>query len=271
MAESEFIATATADNEAQVQQPVNSPSLIIDKMNQHKLLVFGLCDKHGNLFEGDTVVCMPIDGEKSIESQWQTPFENSNPEHKLPSLSAGIQSGQILESMGAMGGILGEAVGAAASLTSPVTGAITEGLKGLEGKTNLTKINTEQIFLSTASVNLNLSIFFIALRDAKEEVEKQIMLLESWAVPKYLHDQTVLVSVSNNGIGGLFPSEVPPFISVTTHGKTYKPFVISSVSAPIISPIDKQGNRLSVTVNISLLSRTAWDANDIRKLYGYGA
>ncbi|MFV5183806.1 hypothetical protein ACNKG3_20095, partial [Acinetobacter baumannii] len=60
----------------------------------------------------------------------------------------------------------------------------------------------------------------------------------------------------------------PPFVSLTTHGKTYKPFIIESVSAPIVAPIDEKGNRLSLAVNISLLSRTAWDSKDIYSLYG---
>ncbi|MDR9548371.1 hypothetical protein RJC95_16715, partial [Acinetobacter baumannii] len=50
--------------------------------------------------------------------------------------------------------------------------------------------------------------------------------------------------------------------------KTYKPFIIESVSAPIVAPIDEKGNRLSLAVNISLMSRTAWDSKDIYSLYG---
>ncbi|ENU27956.1 hypothetical protein F992_00788 [Acinetobacter modestus] len=45
------------------------------------------------------------------------------------------------------------------------------------------------------------------------------------------------------------------------------PFILESVSAPIVAPIDSEGNRLSLTVNLSLISRTAWDAQDIFDLY----
>lgn len=65
----------------------------------------------------------------------------------------------------------------------------------------------------------------------------------------------------------LFSGLIPPYITVTTHGKTYMPFILQSVSALIVAPIDKEGNRLSLTVNLSLISRAAWDAKDVRNLY----
>ena len=129
-------------------------------------------------------------------------------------------------------------------------------------------MNTTQVFLSTASVRLNLSLFFIALSDAKIEVEEKIMRLESWAVPAKLSQGTVLTDVIEQGVAGLFSGIIPPYISLTTHGKTYWPFILESVSAPIVTPIDEHGNRLNLAVNLSLMSRTAWDADDVRKLYG---
>ena len=94
------------------------------------------------------------------------------------------------------------------------------------------------------------------------------MQLESWTVPKYLSDQSVLTDVIEQGSAGLFSGIIPPYISLTTHGKTYLPFIIESVSAPIVTPIDEHGNRLNLAVNLSMVSRTAWDAEDVRKLYG---
>ena len=94
------------------------------------------------------------------------------------------------------------------------------------------------------------------------------MQLESWTVPKFLSDQSVLTDVIEQGSAGLFSGIIPPYISLTTHGKTYWPFIIESVSAPIVTPIDEHGNRLNLAVNLSMVSRTAWDAADVRKLYG---
>lgn len=111
----------------------------------------------------------------------------------------------------------------------------------------------------------------MALSDARSEVEDKIMQLEAWSVPVSLSSESTLQNVvndSNTTLEGLFSGVIPPFVSLTTHGKTYKPFIIESVSAPIVAPIDEKGNRLSLAVNISLLSRTAWDSKDIYSLYG---
>lgn len=213
-----------------------------------------------------TIRAFLTDGDINFESQWQTPFENSNPELKMPMLMAGLQTGQIVTSVGAVGGaVLGPVASTLASAMQPIA----EFAKKVEGKTNLNKVNTTQVFLSTASVHLNLSIFFIALKDAKTEVENKLMHLQSWSVPAKLSQGTVLTDLTDQGIEGLFSGVIPPYVSVTSHGKTYLPFILQSVSAPIVAPIDGDANRLSLAVNLSLISRTAWDAQDVRNLYNF--
>ena len=247
-------------------------------VSKHKFAEFNICttslDENNNEViaidtNQPTIRAFLVDGDKTMESQWQTPFENSNPELKMPMLVAGLQTGQTLDAMGRMADkaqntILGGAVKAARELLSPFS----QFAESVKGKTNLNKVNTTQVFLSTASVRLNLSLFFIALGNAKIEVEEKIMQLESWTVPKFLSDQSVLTDVIEQGSAGLFSGIIPPYISLTTHGKTYWPFIIESVSAPIVTPIDEHGNRLNLAVNLSMVSRTAWDAADVRKLYG---
>ncbi|MNG71718.1 hypothetical protein D3C78_184970 [compost metagenome] len=247
-------------------------------VSKHKFAEFNICttsfDENNNEViaidtNKPTIRAFLVDGDKSMESQWQTPFENSNPELKMPMLVAGLQTGQTLDAMGRMADtaqntILGGAVKAARELLSPFS----QFAESVKGKTNLNKVNTTQVFLSSASVRLNLSLFFIALSDARIEVEEKIMQLESWTVPQFLSDQSVLTDVIEQGSAGLFSGIIPPYISLTTHGKTYWPFILESVSAPIVTPIDTHGNRLNLAVNLSLMSRTAWDAEDVRKLYG---
>ena len=247
-------------------------------VSKHKFAEFNVCttslDENNNEViaidtNQPTIRAFLVDGDKTMESQWQTPFENSNPELKMPMLVAGLQTGQTLDAMGRMADkaqntILGGAVKAARELLSPFS----QFAESVKGKTNLNKVNTTQVFLSTASVRLNLSLFFIALGNAKIEVEEKIMQLESWTVPKFLSDQSVLTDVIEQGSAGLFSGIIPPYISLTTHGKTYWPFILESVSAPIVTPIDEHGNRLNLAVNLSMVSRTAWDAADVRKLYG---
>lgn len=244
-------------------------------VSKHKFAEFNICtvsrDENNNEVitvdsNQPTVRAFLVDGDKTMESQWQTPFENSNPELKMPMLMAGLQTGQTVISMGAAApAILGET---ALAVTKSAMQPIADFVKSVQGHTNLNKVNTTQVFLSTASVRLNLSLFFIALSDAKIEVEEKIMRLESWAVPAKLSQGTVLTDVIEQGVAGLFSGIIPPYISLTTHGKTYWPFILESVSAPIVTPIDEHGNRLNLAVNLSLMSRTAWDAEDVRKLYG---
>ena len=244
-------------------------------VSKHKFAEFNICtvsrDENNNEVitvdsNQPTVRAFLVDGDKTMESQWQTPFENSNPELKMPMLMAGLQTGQTVISMGAAApAILGET---ALAVTKSAMQPIADFVKSVQGHTNLNKVNTTQVFLSTASVRLNLSLFFIALSDAKIEVEEKIMRLESWAVPAKLSQGTVLTDVIDQGVAGLFSGIIPPYIALTTHGKTYWPFILESVSAPIVTPIDTHGNRLNLAVNLSLMSRTAWDAEDVRKLYG---
>lgn len=244
-------------------------------VSKHKFAEFNICtvsrDENNNEVitvdsNQPTVRAFLVDGDKAMESQWQTPFENSNPELKMPMLMAGLQTGQTVISMGAAApAILGDT---ALAVTKSAMQPIADFVKSVQGHTNLNKVNTTQVFLSTASVRLNLSLFFIALSDARIEVEEKIMRLESWAVPAKLSQGTVLTDVIEQGVAGLFSGIIPPYISLTTHGKTYWPFILESVSAPIVTPIDEHGNRLNLAVNLSLMSRTAWDADDVRKLYG---
>lgn len=255
-------------------------------VSRHKFAEFNLCSviREENTNEPNVVVdtsqptirALLVDGDKTIESQWQTPFENSNPELKMPMLMAGLQTGESVAAIGLIAQNTGQKLlGKAASTLGDAISPFSNLAKSVVGKTNLNKVNTTQVFLSTSGVRLNLTIFFIALKDAKKEVENKLMYLESWALPKYLSSRSVLTDVSaavakggwKNAAQGLFSGEVPPYVSVTTHGKTYMPFILESVSAPIVAPIDSEGNRLSLTVNLSLISRTAWDAQDIFDLY----
>ena len=270
------LAYATPANAETTKQPEDfSADPFWGYVSKHKFVEFNLCNviRDGSTNEPrvevdiskPTIRAFLTDGDINLESQWQTPFENSNPELKMPMLMAGLQTGQTIAS----GGVLSEAVlgkdisrGVAKAMQSAA-----KFLKGVEGKTNLNKVNTTQVFLSTSSVHLNLNVFFIALNDALKEVEQKIMRLQSWALPVHLSQGTVLTDLISKDGEGLFSGRIPPYVSVTTHGKTYLPFIIQSVSAPIVAPIDEDANRLSLAVNISLISRTAWDAQDVLNLY----
>ena len=249
--------------------PSNDTDPFYGVISKHKFAVFSECDKQGNwIADLPIVAVMLTDGEKTIESNYQTPFDSSNPEHKMPTLMASLQTGELVEAIGNIVGTNG-VLQAAADLTDPLTSGIRNLAKSAEGKTNLTKINTTQVFTSTASIRISLSLFLIALRDPLVEVEHKIAQLEAWSLPKYLSSRGLAENISQNGVAeGIFSGVVPPFISISFHGKTYAPFVIESVSSPLNAPINEDGNRLNLAFNVNLLSRAAWDASDIKKLYG---
>lgn len=267
---SKALAYAPAVNTAKTKLPSTESDPFYGSISKHKYAEFSLCDKDGNPVASPIIRALLTDGDKSIESQWQTPFENSNPELKMPMLMANLQTGQMLQAAATLGEN-SPFISALSDMASGPLATAENALKSVEGRTNLTKVNTTQVFLSTSSVRLNLSIFFLAFSDARTEVEDKIMQLEAWSVPVSLSSESTLQNVvndSNTTLESLFSGVIPPFVSLTTHGKTYKPFIIESVSAPIVAPIDEKGNRLSLAVNISLLSRTAWDSKDIYSLYG---
>jgi hypothetical protein len=265
------IAQAKAANASTVKLPQSSVSLLYSHISSHLVATITALDstKEDLPALGDGIVKgLFVDGDQNIESQWQTPFENSNPEQKLPTLMAGLQSGQISDVMGSLSEKIKKASSTAAEILDPVTGYLQSKAESVRGKTNLTKVNTKQIFLSTASIRLNLTLAFIAIKDPKVEVENQISLLQQWALPVSLADDGLIGGSIKQGSLDPFPSTIPPFVSLTLHGKTYKPLIIESVQAPLNVPIDSNGNRLSAQVQINLMSLTAWDKQDIINLYG---
>ncbi|WP_111857826.1 hypothetical protein [Acinetobacter sp. CFCC 10889] len=251
------------------EQPVNEPALApvesLEKLNGlNKKLQFRvrLCDVEGNPLEGSTeqVVCVALSGEKPIENQYSTPFDNSNPEHRLPTLMGQLQSGEWLNTL--------DAVISAIPFVGALSDEQRKQLSTLTGRSNLTKVNSVQVFTSTASIHLPMTLLFEAWADAKTEVEDQISLLEQWASPEKLSEKSIISNVAQErSIESFFPSLVPPYVAVYYGGKRYAPMLIQSVSAPIVAPMDRDANRLLVQVQATFISRTAWDKTDIQKLY----
>lgn len=236
----------------------------LGQLNDHLKVRIRLCDKLGNFIEDSTeqIVCLGIEGELSIDNQYSTPFENSNPEQKLPTLMGQLQSGDWVNTLNS---VLGSTVGAQLS-TNQI-----EKLNALEGRSNLTKLNSTQIYVFTQSITMPFTLMFEAWVDAKIEVEDQLDLLKKWSLPISLSDQSLISSVAENpSLTSLFPSEVPPFVSISYGGKRYAPMLIGSFSEPLANPKDKDGNRLLVVAQSSFMSRTAWDRNNISGLYNLG-
>ena len=240
---------ANEQNADKANTPVPS-EFMIGLQEGHRLATFQECDKFGELM-GEPIYFLFVDGDMSIESQWQTPFESSNPENKLPSLMAGLQSGTLAEALVSLGAKIGvgDKVKSAANALD---------VTGLEGKSNFTKINSTQIYLSSAPTRMSLNLALLAYKDAKLEVERPLLKLQQLAMPKILGDSLIKE-------GEFFSSTIPPFVAITFANKTYKPFIVESVSAPLGGATDAMGNRLSATISVTVASRTAMDARDAKE------
>lgn len=204
------------------------------------------------------------DAEFSIESQYTTPFETSNPEGRMPNLMGMIQSGQMA-SAGYSFFNKGEKDNAMAN--SDILHSGLEQLEKLKGRSNFTKINSRQIFTSTSSLHITGTIVFQAWQDAKTEVEQALERLQQWALPVELSKTSLLVNLVNEGFSeALFPSIIPPLVMLQYGGKIYNPLVIESISAPITAPMTPDGSRIAIKAQITFLSLMAWDKQDIINL-----
>ena len=223
-----------------------------------------------------TVESIFEDADFSIESQYSTPFESSNPEGRLPNLMGMIQSGQINAAYYSLFALSNDPTGVGAtfaqgvSMAANVTGVgdmLSESedkLQGLLGRSNFTKLNSRQIFTSSNSVRITGTLFFQAWANAKVEVEDALQQLQVWSSAAELSSQSLLVGGIKDGFSeAMFPSIIPPLVQLQYGGKTYSPMVIESVSAPITAPMTKDGDRIAVRVQVVFLSLTAWDAQNI--------
>lgn len=219
-----------------------------------------MCDKTGAGIGNEQVIGVAVEGDFSVESQYSTPFENSNPEHRLPTMIGMMQAGDWVNTLDTVSSnIFGIELGESQK----------DALNKLEGRSNLTKVNSTQIFTATQPVSLNLTILFSAWRSALTEVENQVMKLVEWGLPQKLAEESTIANLAQDlSLESAFPSLVPPYVSVHFGGKKYVPMLIQSVNTPLVVPMDKEGNRIQVQVPVHFVSRTAWDALNIQNLRG---
>ena len=278
-------------------QPINAPKAHIKQpvrsrwgeINKDLLAQIYTVDKHGVRTGKMTVECAITEGNFDLVNQYSNPFSGANLDQKFPTLMGAIQSGVGVATLGSLAQLtadvtntaikkvagsdnkllarLGQSINSLeAQLNQAVEGSLIDtiiektGQKivSLEGKSNLTKVNSTMVYVSTEPIRLQLTLFFRAWENAKLEVEKPLKQLQQWALPVELGESLLT--------DGLFPSIAPPFIAISHAGNTYLPLLIESMSTPLVTERDRHMNRLAATVTLSLVSRTAWDAKDIRRL-----
>lgn len=195
-----------------------------------------------------------------LSMNWQSPFENAGVDGKFSDIAQMAQAGMF-------SGLL-KAIGDRAPDAKPTTDELKGIAEQLVGRSGVTKINSTQVFSGMPPVKLQVTAFFRAFYDPKKEVEDPIRRLQQWSLPQQLAKDGVAAELIKTGeILSLMPSLVPLCIGFTYKGRTFKPMVIESISDPLDAPIDKDGRRISATVQMTLCTLTALDKADWQGTY----
>lgn len=219
----------------------------------------------------------PIVDGAALEAQfnWQSPFENAGTESKAPAITAMLQSGAIQPLMNSItGGSLDADFGNAEQRNNfgNSVNEVQSYVSDLEGRAGITKLNSTQIFSGMPPLTVSASFLFRAYANPVTEVMQPINQLWKWALPQELAPDGVLANIirevrrndSNvkSYLDALLPSKAPQMVGMIYKGKSYPPMVIESITEPLDSPIDKNGNYTSVVLPVTLSTLTAQDKND---------
>ena len=203
-----------------------------------------------------------VDSDLEITISWNSPFENIGNNTSFPTLQAMLQSGvlaPILEqAKNGSGGVVDKAAQKASDIAQK-----------FEGRTGITKLNSTQVFAGMPPVKIPVTAMFRAWKDPVTEVENPVNCLFSWALPVKLENDGSMVSravsvARGNGSGTdvVFPSVAPKLLGMIFKKSSYMPLVIESIGKPISSPIDSEGNFVSLKVPMMLCSLSAIDRDD---------
>lgn len=219
----------------------------------------------------NTVESPPTEFSTEIAANWQSPFEQTGPESRLPSLMAMAQSGQ-LESYGTM--LLSRSSDGSTSeslLTQykvRLSSEVTRFSREAQGRTGMTKLNSTQVFNGAPPVKFTMSLPFRAFADPTLEVEEPIDQLVAWALPRELAANSSIPSALQalkNGQGflkALMPSQAPQLLALKYGGRLHSPVVIENIALPGCVPRSSDGRMLNAHVQITMATLTALDAND---------
>ena len=197
-----------------------------------------------------------------LSMNWQSPFEGAGVESQFPALAQMAQAGMFRPVLAALGGKLEEGI------VKRKLDAWAKASDQLVGRSGVTKLNSTQVFSGMPPVKIQVTALFKAYRDPKSEVEMPIRTLQQWALPLELAKDGVMAEfISDADPLTLMPSKVPRCIGFIYKNRIFSPMVIESISDPLDAPIDRKGNRIHATLQMTLCSLTALDKNDWRDTY----
>lgn len=203
------------------------------------------------------VVAALSDANIEIRQNWQSAFENVNPDQKYSSFSALLQAGGFSSLLSLLEAKLGG--------NSTVNATVNEAAKrakALEGRSNLTKLNSTQTFTGSPPIVITLTAHFRAYSDARGEVRDPVNQLISWALPKYIAPDGIVTRLLGDTDPALYPSKVPQIIGMRYADQTIMPLVIESIPYPLTAPRTSEGIMARASLTMTLASLSALDKND---------
>lgn len=229
--------------------------------------------KYRELVADHESVKAPIsDSNLEATLNWQSPFENSGPENKAPSMMAIIQSGQLGSFIMSLQNALPDAVKNATNADDKIAEA-RDLARSIEGRTGMTKLNSTQVFSGSPPVKINMTLHFRALQNPVAEVEKPYMQLLRWAMPQKLAPDSFLANALNSQSSGqsfvetMFPSKAPQLVGFEYGGNTFMPMVIEFISNPLDGHLGITGKPVYRAVQLSMSTLAALDEGDIKQAF----
>ncbi|WP_025915595.1 hypothetical protein [Herminiimonas sp. CN] len=232
-----------------------------DGLSPHLIASFYPVERDGSSrfwkrVQGMPVVRAPLtDCNLDISLGWQSPFENAG-QSAMPSLKAMLSSGALQPWVGD-------------------DGKASQFIGSFEGRTGITKLNSQQVFSGMPPLKFQMTALFRAWRDPVSEVAAPLNQLVKWALPDALADDgpllALLEGIKKAAQGqpldkamapSLLPSTAPTKIAMKYKGRTYMPLVIESITLPLGSPIDANGNFVDIAVPMTICSLAAIDGKD---------
>lgn len=240
-------------------------------LSPHLLAAIYPCDSKGNVpAEGGDVEVKAPATEVQFEStlNWQSPFENSGPESKAPTIMALLQTGQIATVANALQAAAPE--GAFGDFMRDLSGKAESWARSLEGRTGITKLNSRQVFSGMPPIRITLQLHLRAVTDPVEEVIRPYEQLLKWAFPQKLAPNGIISEVISSDEGlirAMFPSLAPQMVGFRYGNNRFSPMVIESVANPLDGPMDSAGRPIYRNVQLTLATLEALDTNDVDKLF----
>lgn len=192
------------------------------------------------------------DANAEATQNWQSPFENIGPDQKLSTLSALVQAGgltSLLESLQKQFG------------SSDTLQSARDRTAQYEGRSNLTKLNSTQVFTGMPPLKIAVTAHFRAFKDADKEVRQPLDQLMKWSLPQEIAPDGVAGQAIRGNLE-MFPSRIPQIIGMRYADMLFAPIVIESIPYPLSGPRDKNGILTHAAITLQLASLTALDAND---------